>query len=187
MNRLIISAYLDEAELAALTTEAERESAALFRSAARRAEYLSWRAVVRRELGPVDISYDATGAPSVDREDIYIGVSHCKGHVAVAVSERRCAVDIERADRDFSRAARRYVADFERRIVDHPLAEGIIWCAKETLYKLSGRNGLDFLRDLHIDAFSAADGTIVGRIEDEEALTMHFAILDNALIEVHHI
>ena len=54
-------------------TQAERAEAARLAPPARRDEYLTWRAVVRRCLGcGVGISYDAVGAPTVDIPDIYI-------------------------------------------------------------------------------------------------------------------
>ena len=51
-------------ESARWTTSEERAAAAGFVSERRRAEFLTWRAVVRRELGDdVGIAYDALGAP----------------------------------------------------------------------------------------------------------------------------
>jgi predicted dehydrogenase len=85
----------------------------------RRCEVLAWRAIVRRELGAdVEIFYDEYGAPKVDRPNTYIGVSHSKGVVAVYISEKPCAVDIEHSNRDFRRVADRYLSDAERSIAE---------------------------------------------------------------------
>ena len=55
-------------ESARWTTSEERAAAAGFVSERRRAEFLTWRAVVRRELGDdVGIAYDALGAPVLHR------------------------------------------------------------------------------------------------------------------------
>ena len=57
-------------ESARWTTSEERAAAAGFVSERRRAEFLTWRAVVRRELGDdVGIAYDALGAPVLTNRD----------------------------------------------------------------------------------------------------------------------
>ena len=123
-------------ESARWTTSEERAAAAGFVSGRRRAEFLTWRAVVRRELGDdVGIAYDALGAPVLTNRAVHISVAHCAGRIAVCASPERCAVDIEPATRDFRRAASRYLTPEEEALSDDPLLPGIVWCAKETLYK----------------------------------------------------
>ena len=132
-------------ESARWTTSEERAAAAGFVSERRRAEFLTWRAVVRRELGDdVGIAYDALGAPVLTNRAVHISVAHCAGRIAVCASPERCAVDIEPATRDFRRAASRYLTPEEEALSDDPLLPGIVWCAKETLYKYAGRRELDF-------------------------------------------
>lgn len=139
----------------------------------RRREFLTWRAIVRRELGDeVRIAYDAAGAPAVLNCDKYIGVAHCPGRVAVCISDSRCAVDIEPESRDFSRAAARYMSPREQALSADPLLPGAVWCAKETLYKYAGRQGLDLLRDLHVEEVDFGAGKIIGRIEEGEPLSL---------------
>ena len=65
MKRLLIGPLLDAGETGPWVTAAERATASAFGSARRRTEYLTWRAMVRRELGRcVEITYDAAGAPA---------------------------------------------------------------------------------------------------------------------------
>ena len=81
---LFIEPPMDEAGVAGWVTSDELAEARRFVREGRRREYLTWRAVVRRELGAdVRIAYDAAGAPVVDRDGVYVGVSHCRGRVAV--------------------------------------------------------------------------------------------------------
>ena len=123
-------------ESARWTTSEERAAAAGFVSERRRAEFLTWRAVVRRELGDdVGIAYDALGAPVLTNRAVHISVAHCAGRIAVCASPERCAVDIEPATRDFRRAASRYLTPEDEALSDDPLLPAIVWCAKETLYK----------------------------------------------------
>ena len=66
---------MDEAGVAGWVTSDELSEAGRFVREGRRREYLTWRAVGRRELGAdVRIAYEAAGAPGVDRDGVYGGV-----------------------------------------------------------------------------------------------------------------
>lgn len=150
---LFIEPPMDEAGVAGWVTSDELAEARRFVREGRRREYLTWRAIVRRELGAdVRIAYDAAGAPVVDRDGVYVGVSHCRGRVAVCLSDVPCAVDIEPETRDFSRAAPRYMSPSELALSGDPLLPAAVWCAKEALYKYARRPGLDLLHDLRVEA-----------------------------------
>ncbi len=74
MFRLIVSQPLSETEIALRTTPEEQAHARTFGCVRRRSEWLSWRAIVRRELSRewvcdpagIRIGYDAAGAPRVE-------------------------------------------------------------------------------------------------------------------------
>lgn len=121
-----------------------------------------WRSIVYRRLPDAEIAYNAVGAPVVCNYPLHIGVSHCPGYVAVCFSDRPCAVDIEPLARDFGRAAVRFASAEERQLSDSPLLLPALWCAKETLYKYSGRRNLDLLRDLRIERFGPDEGRMTG-------------------------
>ncbi len=159
MKRLFVEAPLPIEEAARWATDDERAAAREFGDARKR-EYLAWRAIVRRTIGrDAIIAYNSVGAPILTNYPFHITVSHCQGRIAVGISDRPCAVDIERIDRNFRRVLSRYLSPKEQRLSAHPLFPAIAWCAKETLYKYTGRQGLDLLNDLHIDriSFSEAD------------------------------
>ncbi len=196
MFHLSVSPCLDEAQLARWTTHSERAEAAAFGATRRRAEYLTWRALVRREAAAIGltgageppqvplpaISYNAVGAPTIDLEGVWIGVAHCPDRVAVVIADHPCAVDIEPEGRDFSRAAARYLTDAERTLSPSPLLEGIAWCAKETLYKLAGRTALDLRRDLHLEALDLDRGTLLGRIRTEPPIPLRLLRRDGFIV-----
>ena len=104
--------------------------------------------------------------------------------IAVCASPERCAVDIEPATRDFRRAASRYLTPEEEALSDDPLLPGIVWCAKETLYKYAGRRELDFRRDLHVVRLDLAAGTLAGRIGNGEPVRLSVS-LDEGFILVY--
>lgn len=176
---LFIEPPLPEAEAAGWVTPGEMAAAQGFLRERRRREYLTWRAVVRRELGAdVGIAYNDAGAPVVDREGVYIGVSHCAGRVAVCISDAPCAVDIEPVSRNFSRAVPRYMSPGEQALSGDPLLPAAVWCAKEALYKYAGQPGLDLLRDLHVDAVDFGAGTVSGRVADGDAVRLSLRCAD---------
>ena len=152
MNRLLTAFPAAADALDGWIAADERAAADAFGSERRRREYLTWRAVVRRALGPdVRIGYDANGAPQLLDLSLHLSVSHCAGLVAVALSDAPCAVDAESAGRDFSRVCSRYLTPSEASLSSDPLWPAVAWCAKETLYKmLPEQEGTDFARDLFI-------------------------------------
>ena len=179
---LIIEAPWPEGEAAAWATAEERAAAAAFGSERRRREYLTWRALVRRELGrDVRIAYDAVGAPVLENRPEYLSVSHCDGRVAVCLSLRRCAVAIEPVPRNFGRVLSRYMTPEEQALADDPLLPAAVWCAKETLYKYAGRRELDLLRDLRITEADLAAGCLAGRIAGGAPVAMRLLCRDGYL------
>ncbi len=174
-------------ELLASAHPDDAASCSGFGSAARRAERLAWRALARTMLPPgVSITYDRRGAPMVagTAGDTYISASHCRGYAAVIVSRRPCAIDIENSGKDFGKVARRYVSPGERTMEEAWGAdfEGAVWCAKEALYKYSGREGLDFLSDLRLTAMDGVAGTALGSICGGTPTEVRFARFEDILI-----
>lgn len=167
-----------------LITAQDVASASRFQNERRRREHLAWRRIVRRELGrDVDIDYNAVGAPVVSIPNIYISVAHAGEMVAVAISDRRVGVDIERADRDFSRAASRYMSAAEAALATHDRWAGEVWCAKEAMYKYYGKQGVDLLDDLHVESYDGERGILVGRMVGMESVEVEISdFRDNFIV-----
>ena len=156
----------------------------------RQAEWLSWRAIVRREVcrefgcrpAEIAIAYNETGAPVVEGAAVHAAVSHCRGSVAVGLSDAPCAVDIESLDRNFGRIASRYMTPAEQALSDDPRWPAVVWSAKETLYKYAGRKELDLLSDLRVEQTDFSAGRLVGRIRGGEALLLRFLFFAGRVI-----
>lgn len=173
IRKLILEAPMSGEQAAAWVTDAELATARAFGSEQRRSEYLGWRAVVRRELGrDTTIAYNELGAPVVTNREVCLSVAHCRGRIAVCISDRRCAVDVESEGRDFSRVAPRYLTVSERELSSDPLLPALVWCAKEALYKYAGQKELDLLDDLRVESIDWARGRITGRIRGEEPIEL---------------
>ncbi|MBP3482728.1 MAG: 4'-phosphopantetheinyl transferase superfamily protein [Alistipes sp.] len=181
--RIFIERPLPERQLSASANMDDLSAARKFGSPRRRAEFLMWRRIVRRELGEdVRISYSAAGAPVIENGNLYIGVSHSPDFVAVIISERRCAVDAERLSRDFGRVADRYIAPCERLLSDDERLAAALWCAKETMYKYSGRRGLNLLEDLRVESVDFDAGRIAGRICGGDLVEMRMSVCEDNLV-----
>lgn len=165
--------------LESLVAEAHPDDAAIaetFGAQHRRREFLAWRAIVRRIAGKdIKIRYDESGAPQIVGSPIFISVSHCREHVAVAISDRPCAVDIENPSRDFGKVLSRYLTEGELALSSHPDFHAAAWCAKEALYKYHRRGGLNLLSDIRITAADFGCGEIRGTILDGEEIAMRIS------------
>lgn len=157
----------------ALITAEDVASASRFQNERRRNEHLAWRRVVRRELGrKISIGYNEVGAPVVDTPDTYISVAHGAGCVAVAISDRRVGVDIERTDRDFGSVSSRYMTLAEQQLSADERWAAVVWTAKEALYKLYGRRGVELREELQIESYNADTHQLKARMIGEAYATV---------------
>lgn len=172
-STILISPLADERTIERWCSEQDFREAETLGTAHRRAEFLSWRAMVRKQLGEgVRIGYDEWGAPIIEHSEQHIGVSHSKDMVAVIISNAPCAIDIEHTGRNFERVASRYLTDEERALDSHADFLAAAWCAKETLYKYYRRGKIDFLRDILLTSSNVAEGQICGCTPSEAHLQM---------------
>ena len=181
---LLIAPVGDIEELEREATEQELLSIKGISSPRRRAERLSWRRALRKGVGEgpseeasegvsevpsgaVVIEYDQQGAPVIKNSQYkHISVSHCRDRVAVLLSARECGIDIECRDRRFSAIAERYLTEEEHLVAskanfDRQTFLALAWSAKEALYKMLRREGVDLCRDLRIVAISPKQQSIV--------------------------
>ena len=150
-----------------LITAEDVASASRFQNECRRNEHLAWRRVVRRELGRgVAISYNEVGAPVVDTPETHISVAHGAGCVAVAISDQRVGIDIETTERDFTRASSRYMTEREAQLSTAEWWPAAVWTAKEALYKLLGRRGVELRSELQLIAYDAESMRITALLPD---------------------
>lgn len=140
----------------------------------RRQEHFASRVLLKELLGEeVRVDYHSTGAPFLACVPLYISISHTKDYVAVILDKRPTGIDT----RLFLRIhkATSYFQDPVRTILDidleHEVEHLLIhWCAKETLFKIIGQEGVDFQKHLHVNPFPyLSSGTFKGRETRTEA------------------
>ncbi len=122
----------------------------------RRQERLAARLLLRR-LGRADeVIYAPSGKPEFADGSVYLSISHTRDWVAAAVADCPVGLDVERWGKRALRVAGRFLSAEERRLLSPDSAEEIatlLWSAKESLFKVSGREGVDFARQLQIGSF----------------------------------
>lgn len=105
----------------------------------------------------VQIEYNDMGAPRLpDYEGLNISISHTRDYVAIALSETsQVGIDVEQIeDTDTPRVERvktKFMNDGEHADTDVGLL--LHWSGKETVYKVLGRDGVDFRSDLQVQPF----------------------------------
>lgn len=188
VHHCLLSPLMEPAEYEGWVTPAELCAAASFGSARRRAEYLTWRALVRQQLGrALQFAYNPLGAPYIiNHPEYHLSVSHTQGRVAVLVSHHRCAIDIEPTTRSFEAVACKYLTAEEQALSEHPYFLAIAWCAKEALYKYAGEQGLDFKRDLRLLGFDpeASREQLTAQLKDGEPLRLTVSVENGYVVVV---
>ena len=114
----------------------------------RRQERFASRVLLKELLGEeARVDYHSTGAPFLACVPLYISISHTKDYVAVILDKRPTGIDIEyRSDRILKIRSRFMNPEEEAGIdLEHEVEHLLIhWCAKETLFKIIGQEGVDF-------------------------------------------
>lgn len=159
-------------ELLSLLPDADsvqNEAEQQFSSEFRRVEWTAVRVLLYTLLDrQVHISYNDQGAPLLpDYEGLHISISHTKGYVAIALSESaRVGIDVEQIERieekknvfDDKEKVPRVEKVRTRFMRNDECAETTIglllhWSAKETLFKVLGREGVNFVDEMQVSPF----------------------------------
>ena len=119
----------------------------------RRQERFASRVLLKELLGEeARVDYHSTGAPFLACVPLYISISRSDRILKIRSRfmnpEEEAGIDLEHE-------------------VEHLL---IHWCAKETLFKIIGQEGVDFQKHLHVNPFPyLSSGTFKGRETRTEA------------------
>lgn len=98
------------------------------------------------------ILYEKNGRPYLHDHSAFISISHSKNFIALAKSSKRIGIDIEEIDSRILKVRERILNTHEMKIfqANDLLENTIAWTIKETLFKLTEDDGLDFRTDLLI-------------------------------------
>lgn len=162
LESLADSLKLDEAEQAIL---------AGFRTAHRRREWLTVRRLLAEfypDTAAPSIRYTLNGQPQLT-DGSRISISHSGDYVTLCWSpDHRLGCDLESIRPQIQRLAGKFVGPREQTFLgEGPSLEALhlLWGAKESLFKLYGKGGVDFRKDLEVAPFAlSSSGEINGWI-----------------------
>jgi 4'-phosphopantetheinyl transferase EntD len=125
----------------------------------KRLEWLASRILIQELLDcPPAVSYSTNGKPRIEGKDVHLSISHTSGFAAVVASPQKATgIDIEYPSPRIKKLSPRFVNATEEKqfeICGRERGSALVWCAKETLYKIVDTPGIQFKEDMVIEGLS---------------------------------
>jgi 4'-phosphopantetheinyl transferase len=169
----------------------DKKRYAVFRSTSRKLEFLSVRAMLAELLGnEAKIVYNKNNKPFIKDGSHFISISHSNKLTAILISRNeRVGIDMEYMRTNINAFASKFINKKEkitRRWADRTYHLYIHWCAKETIYKICDKEGINIVKDITIEPFDVHEsGEIKGSVSNErinEQFTLYYSRYDNYTI-----
>jgi phosphopantetheinyl transferase len=180
-----------------VSNEAEQQ----FSSEFRRIEWTAVRVLLYTVLDrQVHINYNDLGAPLLPGyEGLHISISHTKGYVAIALSESApIGIDVEQIERfeektnvfDDKEKLPRVEKVRTRFMRNDEFAETTIglllhWSAKETLFKVLGREGVNFVDEMQVSPFDETqyEGEFsIKDMKEDDTYIIYYKVFDDFVL-----
>ena len=110
------------------------------------------------------IGYTEAGKPFLANSHAHISISHSHARLTLMLNhQQNCGIDIELIRDKVLQIKHKFLNPNEATVAGNNTEHLIrYWAAKETLYKLHGLKGLDFIENLKVEDFE--DNKIIGKI-----------------------
>jgi len=163
----------------------------LFRSTSRKMEFLSVRALLAEMIGKdARIVYNKNNKPFIKDGSHFISITHSNKLTAILISRNeRVGIDLEYMRVNINAFASKFLNKREkitRRWADRTYHLYIHWCAKEAIYKICDKEGINIVNDITIEPFEVREsGEIRGRVKNEridDLFTLYYSKYDNYTI-----
>lgn len=121
-----------------------------FSSLKRKKEFVATRFLREQIFGKTSIHYDTVGAPYILNEG-FISISHADNCVGLMLNKNfKVGLDLEDITPQAKRLQQKFLNENEKNKFDITCDKemSMCWSAKEVLYKLAGRKGIDFKKEL---------------------------------------
>lgn len=157
-------------------------------------EWLASRFLAKKLAESLNINYwglikDAYNKPYLQDSHHHLSISHTATHVATAIHlHKPIGIDLEKVTERLHIIKHKFLTESERSQTNDKIEIlCIFWSAKESLYKLYGKRGVHFQKELLIMNFSILKPTFKGKIaiENFEYLAdIHYFHLDNSYLTI---
>lgn len=164
----------------------EREKLASLNKGKRTSHWLATRVLLRHLLRTSDYiscPSDEHGKPYLPDHPYKISLTHSFDYAGIMMSTQgECGIDLERIADKIRRIQHKFMKPEELAFI--PEEGGLkhveqlyaCWCAKEAVYKLQGKKGVSFFRDMHILPFEYQPQGHMTLILDHENKTSTFKV-----------
>lgn len=130
---------------------------ASMKSEMHRRAYLSVRHLLGiAQYADEDLIYSSEGKPILN-DGVCISVTHSHQYSGIILSSKPVGIDIEKQRDKIQRIANKFVSpkegEYLPNIPDQIKALTIIWCVKESMYKLYGEKGVSFKQHMDVAPF----------------------------------
>ncbi len=137
----------------------ELEELLLTNNPQRRVERLAVRALLNNMMGEkIYLRHHDNGRPFLPNNTANISITHTQRFAAIIYhEEENVGIDMESLARDFSAVEKKALSSNEKDYLcsKHRSTHlGIMWCAKEAIYKFISENGIDFAKQIRIEKFT---------------------------------
>lgn len=133
-------------------------------------EALMVRRMLRQQLPESKIIYNADGEPILEPKDFEISISHTFPFAAIALSQHKIGIDLERIQEKIIRVKDKFIKPEEQTFIpEDQIVEylTVIWSIKESLYKIHHSNYWSLKKHYEVKPFSLNDSEIRCRVYDE--------------------
>lgn len=146
-------------------TDIETERFFSFSNLQRKREFVATRLLRHDIFGHQHIHYDEIGAPFI-KDEGFISISHSKNIVGISIcKDFKLGLDIEAIQPKIEKIKHKFLSEEELKQLDCNSLEVLtmVWTGKESLYKVSGTNGINFRTQLFLTQIE--NNNWLGRIE----------------------
>lgn len=103
----------------------------------------------------VEIEYDSFGKPYLTNDFKHISISHSFDKMAIIINTKEpTGIDIEMIGNKILNIKHKFLSEIELENANNDVEKTLIyWGAKETLYKIYGLKGVDFIKNISVNPF----------------------------------
>ena len=159
----------------------------------KRTQHLAARLLLQEMQPEVDVNsieYAVNGKPYFVNESVHFSVSHCNGFAACVISEEGpVGIDIELIQDRIKKVAPKFLHTTEFEKINTLKQEAqlkemsFVWAAKEAMYKMNEKLGIDFSEHLRIEGLTNnTNGIMSGSILSEATaldVQIHYELREN--------
>lgn len=134
-------------------------------------EWLASRFLAKYLAESMNINYlglikDAYNKPYLQDSSHHLSISHTATHVAAGIHlHKPIGIDLENITERLHIIKHKFLTDIERESASDNLEKlCIFWSAKESLYKLYGKRGVHFQKELQVEPFELGDKKLTGKV-----------------------